>query len=56
MHSAHVNDFHHVRELQPHTAPAGANEEKSSLRPTQLGPMRVSSLVIRPAMSRIGTT
>lgn len=56
MHSAHLNDFHYVGELEPHAPSTSADQEKSSLRPAQFSPMRVSSLVIRPAMSRIGRT
>jgi hypothetical protein len=56
MHSAHLNDLYHMRELQPHAAPTSADQEKPSLCPVQFCPIRVSSLVIRPAMSRIGTT
>jgi hypothetical protein len=56
MHSAHLNDFNHMRELEAHAPSAGANQKKSPLRPAQFSPMRVSSLVMRPAMSRIDRT
>ena len=56
MHSAHLNDFHHVGQLEPHAPSTGADQEKSSIRSAQFTPMRVSSLVMRPAISRIGST
>ena len=56
MHSAHLNDFDHVGELEPHAAFPGADQEESSMGSAQFTPMRVSSLVMRPAMSPMGST
>lgn len=56
MHSTHLHHFHYVGELEPHATPRAADQEKSSMRPAQLAAIRVSSPVMRPAISRIGRT
>ena len=56
MHSAHLNHFHHVGQLEAHPPSTGADQQKSSMRPAQFSPIRVSSLVMRPAISPIGST
>ena len=56
MHPADLNDLHHVGELEPDAPPRGAYQQKSSLRSAQFSPMRVNSLVMRPAISPIGRT
>ena len=56
MHPGDLDDFHHVGELEPDPPPPGAYQEKSSMRSAQFSPMRVSSLVMRPAISCIGNT
>jgi hypothetical protein len=51
-----LDDLHHVGELEPDAPTSGAYQEKSSMRSAQFCPKRVSSLVMRPAISLIGRT
>ena len=56
MHSAHLNDFHNVSKLEPDAPSTGPDQEESSMRSAQFTPLRASSLVMRPAISRMGRT
>ena len=56
VHTADLDDLHHVGELEPDAPTSGAYQEKSSMRSAQFCPKRVSSLVMRPAISLIGRT
>jgi hypothetical protein len=56
MHPGDLNDLHYVGELEPDAPPRCAYQEKSSMRSAQLSPMRVNSLVMRPAISRTDKT
>jgi hypothetical protein len=56
MHPGDLDDFDHVRKLEPDPPSSGPDQEKSSMRSAQFSPMRVSSLAIRPAISCIGST
>ena len=56
MDAADLDDFHDLGQLQPDAPPPGAYQEKTSVRPAQFLPMRVSSLAMRLAISRTGNT